>query len=515
MLLRYFAIFAGLTLIASIAPLLTSLQLWQKKEWRWDRLREHLRAHGWFRQLFGSVRPVTVIVLVILDQFGVFRGISFEFLPLFALCILNAFQVVLKKQPCPTWTAKAILMAATTFLWIFGTTAVLYALAIYSRFFFATYFLPVVALLAPLFLALTWVALSPLDRLLKRRILRKAIALRKAFPALTVIGIAGSVGKTTTKEILAHLLQGRGVLSTPEHVNSELGVAQWWLRQSDLLHSGSVHVVLVEMGAYRLGEIRTLCEVMQPTIGVLTAIGSDHLGLFGSEDAICRSNAELLAALPQTGHVFINAINPACRTLVADARCRVTLVGDHGVSLFETEKGIGINLHGTVFHLPFTGLHQAQNALLAMHVAMFLKIPEPRIQELLHSAAPLAHTFSMKTEHGVTVLDDTWNSSPLSVRAALEWSGRRRERPRVLLLAPLLELGHEDKRILSELGAFARGRVERLVCTHPEQRAILQEGFQQPVEFLDRSAAPVPPGSLLLCVGRMPIASLKRMLPAV
>src|SRR3989338_3691497 len=199
------------TLTASLSPLLTFAHLWQLKEWRWDRLREHFRHTGWFRQLFGITRPSIVLFFLISNFIPSPISHISSLTGLVVLSVVNSIQIILHRQPCPVWTKKAITLTITSLL-LTSLTAYLPLPLIFPP------------LLQPFFLVLSWTLFKPLDHILKQRILQRAKNLRSQFPHLTVIGITGSAGKTTTKELLAHILDDKQLLVTPEHVNTEIGM---------------------------------------------------------------------------------------------------------------------------------------------------------------------------------------------------------------------------------------------------------------------------------------------------
>lgn len=506
-----YVLLAGLTIIACASPLLTVAKLFQMKEWRLDRLREHLRHEGWFTQLFGFVRPVTVAVLLAAIFFLTLPQLLLPGLAL--LAGLTLVQFVLRRQPRPVWTQKAITLTATALA--IATVAVL------SLAFTRPLTLPITVILQPLVLLAAWALWKPVDSILKYRIMARAARLRRAHPSLTVIGITGSVGKTTTKELLRHILEPLGAIATPEYVNSEMGVAGWLIQTLTACRSSLTArpILIVEMGAYRKGEIKRLCQIAQPQIGVLTAIGTQHLGLFGSEQAIIDAKSELLESLPSSGHAFVNAESSKARIAADRSAAPVTFVGRHPNAVLRPENvaeerdGLHFSLGATTFSTPLQGLHNLSNVLLAMAVARHLKVPDNIIRERLASFHSPSHTFSVRTERGITLLDDTHNSSPQSLRAGLEWSAARSERPRVLLTNGLLELGREEGKILRELGAFAAGKVERVIFTTKRGSEAFAEGFGKSIEYLEDHSAKVPAGGLLLCLGRMPMASIQKILP--
>jgi UDP-N-acetylmuramyl pentapeptide synthase len=510
----------GGVLLGSLSPLLTFARLFQMKEWRLDRLGEHLRREGWMRHTVGRVRAALAIlflglggaVYALMFMGGDGTGAEAAIVAILFLgsCLLGAYalltvgQFLLRKQRLPVWTSKAIALVATALL----LDAALAYGSTYTLWMFA---LPLVPALQPVVLLLSWLLWKPIDWILKNKLLTNASIHRNTFDSATVIGIVGSVGKTTTKELLKCVLADLSPIVTPEHVNTELGVAGWLLKNVPM--GAEKPLLIVEMGAYRKGEIATLCRVAQPTIGVVTALGSDHLALFGSEEAIVDANAEILATLPADGHAFLLSDNAASVSLKTRAPCAVTLAGSTDATVIHTDRGLTLESNGSRFAVALHGAHNAGNAMLAVAVARHMGVPEERIRELLAGYRGSAHTFHLKKERGVLVMDDTYNVSPLSFRAALDWAKDRSERPRVLLTSGLLETGADEARFLRELGSAAKKSVERVVFTTDAGRKAFAEGFGEEVELLSTSTAPVSDDGLLLCVGRMPLTTLRRLLP--
>ncbi len=523
-------ILTGLALLGALSPALTFAALFQRKEWRLDRLREHLRHEGWIGQLWGKVRAV--LLLAYLAAVGLFllavlaapseahaflARALYASVPLWLLLHvgLGGTQVTLRRQRMPDRTRKAQM--------IVGLSLVLTALAsaFLSLSMLRTLALPLLPLLQPLFVLPAWLLLLPLDRFLKQRTFRRARWMREQLAHPMVIGIAGSVGKTTVKELLATVLADLHPLTTPDHVNTEMGVSQWLIRemQNEKCKMQNGCLLIVEMGAYRKGEIELLSSIVQPTIGVVTALGSDHLALFGSEEAIVEANGELIEALPADGHAFLYGDNPGTRSLAQKSPCPVTTAGigsGNDVRAMDVrETGDGLQFHCTdaTFCVSMHGIHSVGNALLAIAVARHLGIADDRIRELLAGYRPLPSTFSVRAERGVTLLDDTYNISPLSLRAAIDWAGTRSQRPRILLTSGLLETGPEEDRFHAELGALAHGKLERVIFTTERGRAAFAKGYGDTVERLTDATEPAPAGSALLCVGRMTPATMQSMLP--
>lgn len=522
MSLFYAILFAVLTLAASLSPLLTFTRLWQMKEWRFDRLREHLRENGWYRQLFGALRPPLTAFLLIFSGFRFWYASDGILIGLFVLACLSLLQIVLRKQPLPVWTTKAkAIMTVSGLILILDIVG---CFALTDRYFpewhdAVTLSFLIVPLIAPLYVLVAWALLRPVDAWLKHRILRRAERLRTLHPHLTVIGITGSVGKTTTKELLAHLLKSKDAVATPEHVNTEMGVAAWMTRVLRHEPPDASKILIVEMGAYRRGEIALLCRMTRPRYGIITYVGDQHMALFGSREAIIEAKGELFAALPVDGRAFASSDHAAFSALKKRCVCPVTAVGTGGhadvraLDVEETSKGLRFRALDTQFEVPIRGTHGIGSVLLAIATAKELGVPMKDIAKRLSVFESLRGTFEVKTVGFVTLLDDTYNSSPASVRAAIAWAKTQPHTTKTLVLEGIIELGTEESRIHQELAAEAKDVFDRVLVTHARHLAYFQEAFGNQA-MLAGTAAPVQPGSLLVCVGRMSETLIQRLLPS-
>lgn len=507
-------------LLGALSPLLTFARLFQMKEWRLDRLGEHMRREGWMRHAVGRLRGglalaylaagAAVYALVFVGGDGTGAEAVIAAVLFFGACLLGAYalltlvQLLARKQRLPTWTSKAILIVATA-------AAIDAGLAYASLYGLGMFLIPLLPAFQAPVVFVAWLLWKPVDSVLKGRVLRAGRARRDSLVDATVIGIVGSVGKTTTKELLKCLLADLSPSVTPDHVNTEMGVARWLA--TAVPANAAKPLLIVEMGAYRKGEIALLGTIAKPTIAVVTALGSDHLALFGSEDAIVDANAEIFDALPEGGWVFLYDDNDRTAGLLHRTHRPTFAVGANDLTdLRETDRGLAFECFGTRFNVALHGRHNAANVALALLVAHSLGITPERMRELLAAFRPTQHTFHLKKERGVTILDDTYNVSPLSFRAALDWAKARPERPRVLLTSGLLETGAEETRFLRELGAAARTSVERVVFTTDAGKDVFGKAFGSPVESL-ADAKPVTDDALLVCVGRMPLSSIQKLLP--
>ncbi|MGD9857484.1 MAG: UDP-N-acetylmuramoyl-tripeptide--D-alanyl-D-alanine ligase [Planctomycetaceae bacterium] len=298
---------------------------------------------------------------------------------------------------------------------------------------------------------------------------------RKQQDAL-IIGVTGSVGKTTARHLLHTVLsqQFTGVQS-PRNFNNEIGVP---LSLLDI--TAAAEFAVLELGASRLGNVRSLCETAQPEIGVLTRIAPSHLDEFGDIDTIARTKGELLEALPASGFAVLNGDDDRVRQLAARANCRTILVGERphndlvASRVTSTNTQLSFRIDGGDFSLPAVGRHHLTAALAAAAVGMEVGLSRTQIADGLAQFEPVDGRCRPLSIGEWTVIDDTYNASPESMRAACEllrdWQGRGQ---RILVAGDMRALGAASQRYHTQLGeqVAACGIDRLLACGQDAQLA--------------------------------------------
>ncbi len=283
-----------------------------------------------------------------------------------------------------------------------------------------------------------------------------------------VIGVTGSVGKSTTRHMIHSVLgqEYRGIES-PHNFNNHIGVPL------TLLSIESDHeFAVVELGASHLGEIRDLCDIAQPEVGVVTRIAPAHLKQFGDLQRICQAKGELLEALPRSGFAVINGDDPLVRELAQRATCRTIFVGERpGNDVVATnvrgENGLlRFRVDGTEFTVTAVGRHHLIAALTAIAIAREVEVEDVEIADALSRFEPLNGRCTSRPVGDWTVIDDSYNASPESMRAACEvlrdWQQCHQ---RVLIAGDMLELGKESHAFHSEFGRqIAQAGIQRVLC---------------------------------------------------
>jgi UDP-N-acetylmuramoyl-tripeptide--D-alanyl-D-alanine ligase len=281
---------------------------------------------------------------------------------------------------------------------------------------------------------------------------------------IPVIAVTGSNGKTTTKDMVAGVVMQRWrTLKTEGNFNNRIGVPYTLFRLT-AKHQAAV----IEMGVDHRGQTTRLCEIVRPTIGLITNIGPDHLEFFGSMEGSAQAKAELLDMLPTTGTAVLNRDDPYFDYLAARAQCRVISFGlsekadVRAIQVSsDARKGttFGLMLPGKSRHttvvMKVHGVHNVGNALAAAAVGYALNLPGTAIAEGLGRFRPAAMRSQVVAHQGVQIVNDCYNANPASMKAALtllaQWSPARE---RVAVLGDMLELGRETQQMHREVGQF-------------------------------------------------------------
>ena len=297
---------------------------------------------------------------------------------------------------------------------------------------------------------------------------------------LRVVGITGSVGKSSTKEMVAEVLSQRyRTLKSPGNLNNEIGLPLSILR----LGSGYERAVL-EMGFYVPGEISFLCDIAQPSIGIVTNIGTVHAERAGSQEAIFIGKSELVQALPAEGTAILNFDDPWVRKMEEKTRARVFFYGFSPEADLWVDNIQGLGLEGIRFNLhhggetlavrvPLIGRHSVHTAMCAAAAGLAEGMNWQEILEGLRQGHTQLRLVAVRSQNGALLLDDSYNASPESMLAALnlldELEGRK-----VAVLGDMLELGPYEKQGHEMVGLRAARVCDVLLTLGPRAHMIAE-----------------------------------------
>ena len=309
-------------------------------------------------------------------------------------------------------------------------------------------------------------------------------------PAARVVAITGSSGKTTTKDLIATLLEDVGPTVAPSgSFNTEVGLPLTILRATE-----DTRFLVLEMGARGIGHVAALCRIAPPDVSVVLNVGSAHLGEFGSREAIGRAKGEIIEALDADGLAVLNADDPIVAGMVARS---VAPIVTFGSSPNADVRAVGLTLDPSAratftLHTPsgdaevqmaMVGEHMAANACAAAAVALHFGMTPARAAELLASAQPRSR-WRMEittTASGVTVVNDAYNANPESMRAALRSLAAMRGKGRTIaVLGEMRELGADSIAEHDEVGRLAvRLDISKTIAVGQGARALYLGAAQE------------------------------------
>lgn len=342
---------------------------------------------------------------------------------------------------------------------------------------------------------------------------------RAAQAQVRAIGITGSVGKTTTKELVWSVLRRRyRTLRSEGNYNNEIGLPLTLLKLD-----GSYQRVVLEMGMYDLGEIRQLAEIARPAVGVITNVGPTHLERLKTIERVAQAKMELVEALPADGTAILNFDDPLVRGMADKTPARVFFYGlDTAADLWASEieskglEGIRLQLHyrhdRIHARVPLLGRHSVHTVLRAVSVGLVEGESWEEIIAGLQDVSAHIRLVAADGPHGSTILDDTYNSSPASAIAALnlleELSGRR-----IAVLGDMFELGDETDAghrkvgrrvvdvaaILMTVGSLARIIAEEALALGMQPEQVLS--FDSNAQAIEALTGLIQAGDVILIKG--------------
>jgi len=287
-----------------------------------------------------------------------------------------------------------------------------------------------------------------------------------------IIAITGSAGKTSTRQLTAHILSGSyNVSQSRKNFNNEIGLPISILD----IRQDSEYAVL-EMGASRQGDIADLCRIVQPDYALITSISEAHIEGFGSLQNVQKGKFELFNHTKEDGIIFINQDDPLIAEYPEKKFHRITYSLKRPAAVTMTIFDIDsvgryiLDYKGTRIYLRSLGFGAAQNALAACAIAVTLNVPANQIKRRLEEFEPPAGRGNIINQDGVTIINDTYNANPLSVSIAIRILNEMKPGgKRILILGDMLEMGELSRLSHENIGAqIASSRIDYLFCYGPE-----------------------------------------------
>lgn len=322
---------------------------------------------------------------------------------------------------------------------------------------------------------------APLEKRIAAGYVRDAGKRLAALPGLTVIGITGSYGKTSTKNFLHTLLSVQyNTLMTPESYNTTMGVVRTIREKLRPTHE----IFIAEMGAKNPGDIKEICDLVHPRYGILTSIGEQHLETFKTIDNIISTKFELADAIPADGCIFLNADNPYIRSRPLQVASVTYGTTPESGAAYRADE-IAVSAQGCSFTVTapdgesqrFTtkllGAHNIQNLTGCIAAAHTLGIPLEKLVYPVRMLKPVEHRLQLLPNG---FIDDAYNSNPAGFRSALDVL-KGFDCRRVLVTPGMVELGERQDALNRELGEYAAGCCDVAVLVGEKQAPPLKEGL--------------------------------------
>ena len=373
---------------------------------------------------------------------------------------------------------------------LFAANIILFATITALSLLFAGKWAPVIIgtelLLSNFIMLLANMVNTPIEKAINRHYYNDAKRIIESHKGLIVIGVTGSFGKTSTKNYLASVLAEKyNVLVTPGNFNTLLGVIRTIREHLRPYHQ----VFIVEMGAKQKNDIKEICDLVHPTIGIVTAVGEMHLETFKSVENIQDTKFELINSLPADGLGVINIDSEYIKNYNGiTSRCRITKYAVEGEGDYKAKDvvygagGVSFTLGNEQYSSRLLGAGNLLNILASIAVADHLGVPANKQKNAIARLQPVEHRLSMKVANGITVLDDAYNSNPQGAKMSLEvlknfavGEGNKR----IVITPGFVEMGARQAAANMELGRTIAVSCDYAIIVNAVNREAIKSGIEE------------------------------------
>ena len=440
------------------------------------------RYARWFRGGYKFGRAAVIAALAVTGVFDI-PYFSVAAIVIMLWIAWKEFSTVYKKPIVYTMRVKRLFLSAATL-----TAAVIGAALV-----FIPEYAPAVALallVMPIVMLAANLVNKPLEAAIARWYYNDAKRILRSMPDLKIIGVTGSFGKTSTKHYLYRILSERyNVLMTPGNFNTTLGVIRTVREHLKPHHQ----IFIVEMGAKQVGDIKEICDLVHPTIGVVTAVGEMHLETFGSVENVLRTKFELIDSLPADGLGVINMdsepiatakLNHSCRMISYSVENKVADYRAEQINYTPAQTTFAIKSGDAVrdcYSTHLVGRGNILNLLAAVAVADALQVPEAQQKRAMRQIEQIEHRLSIKrTAGGITIIDDAYNSNPAGAKMALEVLRDFNTEGRKIVVTPgFVEMGDSQYRNNKELGGNIASAADIAIVVNRVNREAIVSGLSE------------------------------------
>lgn len=473
----YFFVFIFFWTISQLRRLFWHLSIFQLKEFRFDRYFSWLKSEEAILSLINpwAITKIILLVLLLFPQFLPFCFHAF-FLMYFIEGLYGLFQFTTLRFKRPRLTSKVlIILMAFVILFSFLTAAIIILAT--NNFAYISIlnrsldlgFVSLDILLLPLTLSLLSLLIT-LNEILRKMVYEKLSIFLKSFNDLKIIAITGSYGKSSTKEFLYEILKDKfKILVIPKNINTEIGIANFILNNLKEYHQ----ILIAEIGAYKMGEIKRIGKTLNPDISILTAISNQHIDLFGSQDNIVKAKFEIAEILKQNGTLIINQDSNLIKDNLLNLENkrpdikikRVSIINksDYYATQICGEKKDGIiDSYSFIFNYgkisiklktKLVSRNFILNLCLALATSDIAGIKVNTIENALLNISQPEHSLKIYKNclNGSLIIDDSYSSNEDGFNEALILANSIKKNQKILIFRSLIELGNISPKIHYEL----------------------------------------------------------------
>lgn len=401
--------------------------------------------------------------------------------------ILNlSWKRPVEKKPL-AWTdrAKRLFACACVFFSIDKLLVVILAV------FVSMCFLPLLGIMAyliPIYMYGSVLVREPFENRRNQAFVDDAARIIKEMPRLTTIGVTGSYGKTSSKVILGRILsENYNTLITPDSYNTPMGITITTRNMLKPIHD----VFVAEMGARQKGDIAELCDIVQPKIGIVTAIGPQHLETFGNIETVADTKFELIDSLPLDGLAVLNMDDENIVAKAKSAKCNILTYGLERSDVDYTVVDIGFSPAGMSFVLKtadgksqemrtkLLGKHNIYNILAAAAVALHLGMTLAEVARAVAQVPPVEHRLVMKPAGNYYIIDDAFNSNPAGAKMAVEVLAQMPNGRKIIITPGMVELGSAQYDKNKEFAINCAQTLDYVIIVGKKHSQALQDGVAE------------------------------------
>lgn len=366
------------------------------------------------------------------------------------------------------------------------TLLLIAAIFAFLWFFEAYYFAGIFSVYAPYLLVYPMAIITyPIEELIKKMYEKDARRKLAEMTYLRKIGITGSFGKTSTKNIINDIISdSKFSLITPSSFNTPMGITRTIREQLKPIHE----VFICEMGADKVGDISYLMDFVKPTYGVVTSIGEQHLATFKSIENIINEKMQEIEMLPKDGVGFINLDNEYIRDYKIKNTCKIVSVGIDNKNADLVAKDIKYNSFGSSFSVKIgrknykfntclLGKHNITNILIGIAIGLELGISIEEVVRNVYRIRPIEHRLQIKNINGFTIIDDAFNANPVGSKMAIDVLEIMRGK-RIVVTPGMIDLGKIQDEVNYSFGEYMVDKVDYVLLVGEKQTKPIYEGLK-------------------------------------